>query len=199
MAEAGDGSGQPDPPDAAALAAQLAAVKGTLAENQKILADLRGQLAVFDQRMDDAGLDGMPARIARLAQLISDSLDAATPKGPALPRWDTLEGTARDLEVARVRKWVAKVLRPAYVAGGVYELPACWHQHEQAVAELSWLSILWRYIWDRPRPGPVGQAAEWHDRWLPGVMRRLDGLLAECKFGHVAARDTPGGVNHRRD
>ena len=197
MADPGDGS-EPAP-DGAALAAQLAAVKGTQAENQGILADLRGQLAAADQRMDTAELDSLAGRFAKLAQVVADALDAATPNGPKLPRWDLLEGAARELELARVRGWVAKVLRPGYVDGGGYELPACWHQHEQAVAELSWLSILWRYIWDRPRPGPVGQAAEWHDRWLPGVMRRLDGLLAECKFGHVAARDTPGGVNHRRD
>ena len=188
------GSG-PEPDPAAALAAQLAQLRATLAEYQRVLGEQRGALAALDERMDRAQVDDLAARFAKLAQLVADSLDAMSPKGPALPRWDKLEGTARDLEVGRVRKWVARVLRPLYLDGSRWELPQCWPQHPHAVAELSWLSVYWIYIWDRPRPGPIDKAADWHDRFLPGVMARLEYLAERCRYEHTSTADTPGAAN----
>ncbi len=175
--------GDPEP-DAAALAAQLATVRETLAHLQVILAGQRGQLAAADRRMDAAGLDDLGGRFARLAQTVADALDAASPRGPAVPRWDRLAGDARAVQLASLRKWVAEVLMPYYVDGGPYELAACWAEHPHSLWELSVLCTQWRYVYDRPRPGPIGQAAEWHDRWLPGVMRRVGDTLRECNYGH---------------
>jgi len=186
----------PEPePGCAALAEQVAALRQTLAEFQRVLGEQRGQLAATDARIDDAaarmdaaGLEDLAGRFARLAQTVADALDAASPKGPPLPRWDTLAGGPRDLEVARVAKWVRDVLRPLYIEpAGENWLPECWRQHPAAVAELSWLAIYWRYIWDRPRPGPVKDAAEWHDRWLPGVTRRVSAVLGGCRYAHQGA------------
>lgn len=189
---------EPDPPPGlAAMAEQVAAMGVTLGEFQQVLGAQRGQLATADQRvdaigqrMDDAEVDGLAARFARLAQLVADSLDAMSPDGPPLPRWDILEGGQRDLEVARLAKWVSRVLRPLYIdpadgpERGGYWLAECWRHHPAVVAELSWLAVYWRYIWDRPRPGPVKDAAEWHDRWLPGAMRRVMARLDGCRYEH---------------
>jgi hypothetical protein len=194
----------PEEPGAAALAEQIARLRETLGEFQRVLGEQRGQLAAQDERMDRqdermdrAQVDELAARFAKLAQVVADALDAAAPKGPALPRWDKLEGTARDLELGRVRKWVARVLRPLYLDGGRpgWVLPECWHQHPHAVMELSWLSIYWAYIWDRPRPGPIREAADWHDRWLPDVMGRLEYLAERCRYEHTRTADTPGSAN----
>lgn len=179
----------PDP-GAAALAEQIAKLRETLGEFQRVLGEQRGDLAALGQRMDDAQVDQLAARFAKLTQTVSDAIDAAAPKGPALPRWDQITGDARLLELGRVRKWVARVLRPLYIEPGDagYWLPECWHQHPPVVMELSWVSIYWRYIWDRPRPGTIKDAAEWHDRWLPGAMRRIGPMLEPCKHIHNGTR-----------
>jgi hypothetical protein len=162
-----------------ALARQLAGVRRTVADLIPQLAGQRGQLAEFRRRLDDAGLDGLAGQVAALAA----QAGAAGPAGPrvTMPRWDQLSGQARAEELRRLARWVDQVLVPGWVMpAGPYQLPSCWAAHEAAVWELSVLAVLWRQVWDRPRPGPAKDAAEWCDRWLPGVMRRLAAATRDC-------------------
>jgi len=74
-------SGPPAEPGTQALAESLAALAAQLA-------DLRGQVAQVNQRLDRAGLSGdlnLAARFEELARSVADTLDAAAPRGPAAP------------------------------------------------------------------------------------------------------------------
>ena len=68
-------------PSARALGESLAALAVQVAA-------LRGQVAQTNKRLDRAGLRGdldIAARIEELAQTVADALDAAAPRGPAAP------------------------------------------------------------------------------------------------------------------
>jgi hypothetical protein len=68
------------------------------------------------------------------------------------------------------------VLRQHY---GGYELRDCWPRHIHAIWELSTLAAEWHRIYDGTRPD-LAQALEFHDRWLPGTMRRITGITGKC-------------------
>jgi hypothetical protein len=96
----------------AALAAQVAA--------------LRGQVTLITDRVDHAGLRGeldLAARFEELAQTVAGALDAASPRGPAAPRWIGLDRQAFAWQLAELRGWVDTVLRQHYPG---YELRDCW-------------------------------------------------------------------------
>ena len=74
-------SGPPAEPGAQALGESLAALAAQLA-------DLRGQVAQVNQRIDRAGLRGdldLVARFEEVARSVADTLDAAAPRGPTAP------------------------------------------------------------------------------------------------------------------
>jgi hypothetical protein len=60
--------------------------------------------------------------------------------------------------------------------------PGCWSWHPTVVAEL----LVCQYVWiTATTPGmPAEVLATWHDRWLPGVARRIDHTLAACERAH---------------
>ena len=61
---------------------------------------------------------------------------------------------------------------------GGYELRDCWPNHIHAVWELSTLAAAWHHAYGGQRPD-LGRALEFYDRWLPGTMRRIDGMTQE--------------------
>lgn len=169
----------------AALARQLQKVRDTLATQQTRLAAHKGWLEMIDRRLAAAGLDDLAARFDTLAATVAATLEAASPRGPAVPRWDRLDAGERASQLRDLREWVDGVLRPAYVAGSGYTLAACWDQHEIVLWELSAVAAQWRHIYGRERPGPVTAALEWNDRWLPGAMRRVTEATANCNLQHI--------------
>ena len=60
------------------------------------------------------------------------------------------------------------------------QLKPCWPNHPEARWELTWLYQLWTLTYLTTRPGPK-DAADWHDRWTPGVIRRLNPIMAKCQ------------------
>ena len=89
----------PAGPGTQALAESLAALAAQLA-------DVRGQVAQVNQRLDRAGLRGgldLVARFEELAQSVADTLDAAVPRGPAAPCWLGLDREAYLAELAKLR------------------------------------------------------------------------------------------------
>jgi hypothetical protein len=52
-------------------------------------------------------------------------------------------------------------------------IPACWADHPEIVEELTALWLAWQAAYTEPDP-PLTAAADWHDRWLPGVLHRLE-------------------------
>lgn len=65
------------------------------------------------------------------------------------------------------------------------QVPPCWYLHPAAVEELSWLRTAWCAAYRNPKASPTA-AGEWHDRWLPGVLRRIRDEWADCgkRGGH---------------
>lgn len=58
-------------------------------------------------------------------------------------------------------------------------IPPCWYRHREAVIELSWLCQEWMKIY-RTSYGTPSRAGDWHDRYAPGVKRRVMAALAKC-------------------
>jgi hypothetical protein len=174
---------QPDPPDVKALARTVAALRDQLG-------DLRGQVRALKRHDWEAGgktVSDLLARFEMLARAVSDALDAASPRGPAAPRWDNLDQVGRARQLDALREWVTKILIPGWVHGGCYELAGCWDRHEQALWELGAIAARWRQAYDRDRPD-LALALEWQDRWLPGTMRHIAEATRDCKMGHRPPR-----------
>ena len=143
------------------------------------LADLRGQVRVINERLDQAGLRAdlnLAARFEDLAQTVADTLDAAAPRGPAAPYWIGLDHDTYATKLADLRRWADIVVRQQY---GGYELRECWPRHTHAIWELSTLAAEWHRTYSGSRPD-LARALEFHDRWLPGTMRRIAGVTRAC-------------------
>ena len=151
------------------------------------VAALRGQIAQVNQRLDQAGLRGdldLAARFEELAQTVAGALDAAAPRGPAAPSWIGLDRQAYDAQLAELRQWADTVLRRHY---GGYELRDCWTGHIHAIWELSTLAAAWHHAYGGQRPD-LARALEFHDRWLPGTVRRIAHITRTCVPQRVMLR-----------
>ena len=169
----------PEPPripDAtAALAVQVAA--------------LRGQVRLIFARLEQAGLTGdlnLADRLTELARTVTQSLDRP-PRGPAAPYWIGLDPAEHAAQLAELRHWADTVLRREY---GGYRLPACWANHPHAIWELSTLAAEWHRTYGRTQPS-LDRALEFHDRWLPGTMRRIADITRRCNPECAARRPAP--------
>lgn len=146
------------------------------------------------QRQHMILLDGL----AELRNQIDHVLELVTGQDgdkPATWFWLTMPGQERDEKLAELSDWVNTVLctqYPDYTAG---QIRACWANHPEARWELAWLYHLWTraYLADHPVPK---DAADWHDRWAPGAIRRLSVVMRRCEAGcrrqldSVSAGDT---------
>ena len=179
-------SPQAEPP-AQALGESLAALAVQVAA-------LRGQIAMINERLDQAGLRGdldLPAGFEELAQTVAGALDAAAPRSPAAPYWIGLDRQAYTAQLAELRQWADTVLRRHYSG---YELRDCWPSHIHAVWELSTLAAEWHHAYGGTRPD-LARALEFYDRWLPNTMRRIAGMTRACMTQCVMLR-RPGDTFH---
>jgi len=96
----------------------------------------------------------------------------------AAPNWLALAEDDAQYRVQRAAlvKWVDGFLRPTY---GCQEIQDCWRYHARAIWELGNIWAEWCRIYDRDRPELAGALA-WHDRWLPGALRRLEPVMLGC-------------------
>jgi hypothetical protein len=157
---------QPADPSPQALGESLAALAAQVA-------DLRGQIRVLNERLDQTGLHAdlnLAARFEDLAQTVADTLDTAVPRGPAAPYWIGLDRDTYHAQLADLRRWTDTVLRQHY---GGYELRECWPHH----------------IYAGTRPD-LARALEFYDRWLPGTMRRITGITRGCMPQCATLRST---------
>jgi hypothetical protein len=60
------------------------------------------------------------------------------------------------------------------------QIKPCWPNHPEAQWELAWLYHLWTRAYIAEHPVPK-DAADWHDRWASGVIRRLSPLMRRCE------------------
>ena len=158
------------------------------------VAALRGQVRLIFARLDKAGLTGdlnLADRLAELARTVTQALDSP-PRGPAAPYWIGLDPAEHAAQLAELRQWTDTVLRREY---GGYQLPACWANHPHAIWELSTLAAEWHRTYSSSRPS-LDRALEFHDRWLPGTMRRIADITRRCN-PECAARPRAPNTAHR--
>ena len=93
--------------------------------------------------------------------------------------WLTLDGQAREDKLGELSDWIDAVLRAQYPGYLAEQIRPCWPSHPEALWELTWLYQLWCRAYLTKRPAPK-DAADWHDRWAPGVLRRLGQVMARC-------------------
>ena len=173
----------PGEPSSRALGESLAALAAQLA-------DLRGEIRVINERLDQAGLRpdlNLAARFEDLAQTVAGTLEAAAPGGPAAPYWIGLDRDTYHARLADLRHWADTVLCQHY---GGYELRLCWPGHIHAIWELSTLAAEWHRTYGGTRPD-LARALEFDDRWLPGTIRRITGITGQCMPECVMLR-SPG-------
>lgn len=110
-----------------------------------------------------------------LAILAED--DDASPSGWF---WLTMDEQAREEKFGELFDWVETVLRTQYPDYLADHIRPCWPNHPEARWELAWLYQLWSLTYLAKRPAPR-DAADWHDRWSPGVIRRLVEVMSRCE------------------
>jgi len=167
-----------DPDPVAALAAQLA--------------ELRGQLAQQDARFKTEGPGAAMTALIRVKQLeqrLDDALDRRKLDPPPAPWWVVSADEGRAM-LAGLREWVDGHLRRHY-PGYMTRLPGCWPNHAEAVWELSTLQAEWERIYADEDNRDLQGALNWHDRLLPGVLDRLAAAIRCDEAGCRIARRPP--------
>ena len=112
--------------------------------------------------------------------------DMATAQTHGAASWwpDLTTGDHRAEALDSLAVWVDEVLRARHPE--MYnQLGACWYLHPDILDELTALRAAW-YAAYRDPGAPATAAIEWHDRWLPGVMRRCRAAIRArgCKGRH---------------
>jgi hypothetical protein len=154
----------------------LAIEVSVLRHDVESLANRADEIARTQQK-DAAAFDGIPelrCQVERILALLTD--DQAASAGWF---WLTLDGQAREDKLGELTDWVEAVLRAQYPGYLAEQIRPCWPKHPEALWELTWLYRLWCRAYLTKRPVPK-DAADWHDRWAPGVLRRLGQVMARC-------------------
>jgi hypothetical protein len=92
-------------------------------------------------------------------------------------------------------QWVRRVFLAYPDAAGSF--PECWLWHPAAIEELLWLWHAWQaaYVADGASARLVG---DWHDRFRPGVVRRIKANFDACSLANHASSG-PQGNGPRSD
>jgi hypothetical protein len=103
--------------------------------------------------------------------------------------WPALAAAEAEQQWPILADWIGGVLVPWYQVTRK-ELPDCWALHRQAVVELSWLrgAHVQAYL----RPSQPHLAGEWHCRWRPSVMARIEAVIPRtlCRPGeHLVSEE----------
>jgi hypothetical protein len=168
------------PPDPGGTAPTVAALAVSLNRLRHDLDDLTAQVAAVTstQRQHAILLGGL----ADLRQQASDILSLLTGENSDAPPpwfWLTMPDHDRDEKLTELTEWVNTILRvqyPGYLANAIRP---CWPAHPEARWELAWLYQLWLHAYLSDHPA-LPEAANWHDRWAPGVIRRLASVMHGC-------------------
>jgi hypothetical protein len=162
------------PRPVAALAIELSSLR----HDVETLAT-RADEIVSTQHKHATALDGIPElrrQVERILALLTDDDQAAS----AGWFWLTMDGQTREDKLGELSDWVEAVLRAQYPGYLAEQIRPCWPSHPEALWELTWLYQLWCRAYLTKRPTPK-DAADWHDRWAPGVLRRLGQVMNRCE------------------
>ena len=146
---------------AAALAVQLAALKGNLGQAREDLETARRELA---------------ARIDTLTSQLAAPPDR-DPKRPPATCWPNLDADAKTDAMSELAQWVTVMRQwhPSYFAA----VADCWASHPEVVIELHNIMTEFTRIYRTKHP-PLADALLLYDRWLPGILRRCGQVMKDC-------------------
>lgn len=160
---------EPEPQDG--LARQLLKQAETIARLRRELAELTTETTET--------VANLLARIEALEDLDAMSGPATAPTSWC---WRTIGPHAEEALWHELTDWVAWIRHRYPLAR---RIPDCWHQHPEIVEELTALWLAWQAAY-ATTDAPLTASIEWHDRWLPGLLHRLEhGPFAlDCKDAH---------------
>ncbi|HSZ28549.1 MAG TPA: hypothetical protein VK784_02180 [Pseudonocardiaceae bacterium] len=134
----------------------------------------------------------VPARLDELAGLVAQLAEAtASASSPDVVGALSWLDLPTDIETAHavlteLIRWMEVVyFRYPDAAQG---LPDCWLWHPDLIEELLWLMHAWLAAY-RDENAPVSLAADWHDRYRPGVTRRISATAGRCSLENHQPRD----------
>lgn len=179
-----DGAGQPGVSDAAVAA-------------------LAQEIEALRQRLEP--LDGLDEQLTGLAHTVTDLATTVAelhqqrrtaPPAGAMSWLDLPDGAdgGTPIAVDSVRQvlgdlvvWVERVyLRYPDAAR---HFPECWLWHPSVVEELTWLRHAWECAY-RAEDAAPGLSWDWHDRYRPGVVRRIGEAAGRCSLDNHRTRHT---------
>lgn len=156
------------------------------------VAGLAREVEAMRRRLDQVA--DLPKRHGELATVVSElaaevnSSHAAVGDREAPLSWLDAPTDQAAVAVALVDlvDWVGRVL--LRYADAVKALPECWLWHPDVVEELLWLMQAWHNAYGEAT-GTLALAADWHDRYRPGVVKRIGESLAKnCSLENHLAR-----------
>jgi hypothetical protein len=165
----------------------LALLAARLSELSEQAGRLSGRLdaaeaAIGAQASTLAEAAGLAREVTRLSAAIAGhgapSVSRYMPAHPRQPVWAAMNDTGHADALRDLARWVSAILLRRYPATAPV-LPPCWPAHPAAVEELDWLYWDWT-TWALEPAARSRDAADWHDRWLPGVLARIQPELAPC-------------------
>jgi hypothetical protein len=155
----------------------------------RILDRLERRLEELTSRLGDVGdkagehdtlIRQLAGSISQLARTVAG--DDAGDGPPAHPRtWLQIDDAVVAREIlADLIEWVDAV----YLRYPRAHLPSCWLWHPPVIEELWWLRNLHREAYR----GGWTRVAEWHDRYRPGVVRRVGDAVGDCELSRHTSR-----------
>ncbi len=138
----------------------------------------KGRLTALEQRADAAD-----QLIERLTEEMVKALTVR--KGPEIIAWHELEPGEYATHLADLAAWLDTFLT-AYPSAAASVRP-CWKDHKDAVTELGLIWCEFTRIYTAERPS-LDEALVFHDRWLPGVLKRVQHITAQCATGCALGR-----------
>lgn len=139
------------------IAAQLMGQAQTIARLRKDLDDLA-------QQSTDTFI-GLVERIEGI-----ESNGVSTGFSPTAWCWRDLGDRAGEELWEQLTDWVDWI-RSRYPLAR--KIPACWTDHPEIIEELTALWLAWQAAY-QDHDATLTAAADWHDRWLPGMLYRLE-------------------------
>jgi len=162
-----------DPDPVAALAAQLAELRGQWARSQGEIGVLREQL-----KTSTSEVAVFRVEVKRLRAELAEAIEARRLKPPPAPWWHVGPEQYQAMR-ADLAQWVETFLVPHY-RDYLVRLPPCLLAHPAAIWEVSTLRAEWERIFADPENGDLQGLLAFHDRWLPGATARLTAALGKC-------------------
>ncbi len=129
-------------------------------------------------------VEPLPGRVDALGELAEQlarrvAALAARPSSGAMPSWLVAPADEQAVRamLGELTVWLDEVLFRYPDAAAV--VPDCWLWHPDVVEELLWLMHAWLAAYQGPNAS-VALVGDWHDRYRPGVVRRIKTSAGVC-------------------